>query len=149
MRVAPEDVRLVVWPLVQQPVGSLLALGATAAAGGLVGWSTGQAWSGAIAAAALAITLWRTWLPVTYELGPRGITQKLLGRRRRIDWLAIRSYEASERGVLLAPDPQMTALSPLRGLYLPWVGQREQVLAILQHYLPSSSPGSAPQPSGQ
>ena len=83
----------------------------------------------------LAITLWRTWLPVRYQIGGGGIVQVALGRRRRIPWTAILRYEVRPGGVLLLPDAIVTPLSPLRGLYLPWGGQREAVLASCEYYL--------------
>jgi hypothetical protein len=83
----------------------------------------------------LLATSWRLWLAVTYEVGVSGVTQCCLGRRRRIGWAAIRSYQVRGEGVLLVPDIQVTPLSPLRGLYLPWLDQREKVLANVEYYL--------------
>jgi hypothetical protein len=79
--------------------------------------------------------LWRTWLPVTFSIGLSGVTQTVLGRSRRISWSAIRSHEIQADGVLLSPDAELVPLSPLRGLYLPWLGQREKVLAHVEYYL--------------
>jgi hypothetical protein len=136
IRVAPEEVALVAWPLAQRPAGSLLVL---ALAGGVV-WLVNRAsgrWEvAALAAAALAITLWRTWLPVRFEMGSGGIAQVILGRfKRRIPWSAIQAYDVRTDGVLLVPDAVVTPLSPLRGLYLHWGGQREAVLANLEYYV--------------
>lgn len=86
-------------------------------------------------ALALALTLWRTWLPVQYELNISGITQSVLGLERRIAWTAIRTHQVRDDGVLLLPDESATALSPLRGLYLHWGGRRDEVLAQLNYYL--------------
>jgi hypothetical protein len=94
-----------------------------------------------LSAAGLLVTLWRTWLPVSYELGVSGITQRVLGRQRRIAWPAIRGYQVGANGVLLVPDAQITPLAPLRGLYLPWLDRRdrEKVLASLEYHLPGRS----------
>ena len=135
IRVAPEEITLVVWPLAQRPVESLFLLAIAVAASCFVGWWTRQPLVGGGLAAALAIVLWRTWLPVTFVLGLSGVTQMVLGRSRRISWSAIRSYEIEPGGVLLSPDAQLVPLSPLRGLYLPWLGQREKVLATIEYYL--------------
>jgi hypothetical protein len=135
IRIAPEEVTLVVWPLRQRPVESLLLVAVAAGTSCFVGWWTRQPLVGGALAAALAIVLWRTWLPVTYVLGLSGVTQTVLGRTRRIPWSAIRSFELQPDGVLLSPDRDLVPLSPLRGLYLPWLGEREKVLAHLEYYL--------------
>ena len=135
IRVAPEEVTLVVWPLGQRPVESVLLLAVAAGVSCFVGWWTRQPLVGGGVAAALAITLWRTWLPVTFVLGLSGVTQTVLGRSLRISWSAIRSHEIQTSGVLLSPDAQLMPLSPLRGLYLPWLDQREKVLAHVEYFL--------------
>lgn len=136
IRVAPEDVTLVDWPLRQRPASSLVALGLAGGGSWLVGWAT-QRWEyGALAAVVLAITLWRTWLPVRYILNSSGITQVLFGRwKRRVPWTAIGAYKIRTDGVLLVPDAVVTPLSPLRGLYLHWGHRREAVLASLEYYV--------------
>jgi hypothetical protein len=135
IRVAPEEVTLVVWPLRQRPVESVLLLAVAAGVSCFVGWWTRQPLVGGGVAAAMAIVLWRTWLPVTFEVGISGIKQTVLGRGRRISWSAIRSHEIQADGVLFSPDAQLIPLSPLRGLYLPWLGERDKVLAHIEYYL--------------
>jgi hypothetical protein len=137
IRVVPEEVTLVVWPLRQEPLSALVALAIAAAISWLVAWSSQRAWLGVLAAITLAITLWRTWLPVTYEIGVSGVTQTVLGRRRRISWPAIRAHDVRGNGVLLVPDSVVAPLSPLRGLYIPWLDQRDKVLACVEYYLHS------------
>jgi hypothetical protein len=136
IRVVPAEVTLAVWPLRQAPLGSLLVLAIGAAASWLAAWSLAQPWAGFVAAGALAMTTWRTWIPVTYEMGLAGVTQTALGRRRRISWPAIRGYRVYPRGVLLLADETIAPLSPLRGLYVPWLNKREAVLATLDYHLP-------------
>lgn len=135
IRVTPEEVTLVVWPLARRPLGSLFAIGLAALGSWLVARATGTWWTGAVVAVCLTITLWRTWLPVRYTLGSGGIVRSILGRRRRIPWSAIRLYEVRRTGVLLLPDVQVTPLSPLRGLFLPWCGQQALLLANLDYHL--------------
>jgi hypothetical protein len=136
IRVAPEEVSLTDWPLRQRPVSSLFALAIAGGTSWLVGWAANRWEVGAIAAAALGITLWRTWLPVRFEIGSGGIVQVIVGRfKRRIPWSAIQAYEVRQTGVLLLPDAVVTPLSPLRGLFLHWGDQREAVLASLDYYV--------------
>ena len=137
IRVTPEEVTLVVWPLAQRPLGSLFAIGLVALASWLVARGSGNWWAGAIVAVGLMVASWRLWLPVRYILASGGIVQSILGRRRRIPWSAIRLYEVHRTGVMLLPDVQVTPLSPLRGLFLPWCGQQALLLANLDYYLGS------------
>jgi hypothetical protein len=137
IRVAPEELVLVDWPLRQQPLGSAAALLLAISASSLAGWVTRSPLVGAAVAAVLLLTLWRKLLSVRYELGGGGIVQSVFGWRRRVPWTAILHYELDSRGVLLLPDAVATPLSPLRGLYLPWGDKRDEVLAHLDYYLQS------------
>jgi hypothetical protein len=136
IRVVPAEVTLAVWPLRQEPLGSLLVLAIGGAVSWLLAWSLAQPSVGLVAGGALLITTWRTWIPVTYEMGLSGVTQSVLGRRRRISWPAIRGYRIYSRGVLLLADESAPPLMPLRGLYIPWLGEHDKVLATLEYYLP-------------
>jgi hypothetical protein len=143
IRIAPEDVTLRDWPLVDRPVGSLAAIGLAAAVSVLAGWAANSPLAGGGVALVLAAILWKTWLPVRYELSGRGVTQSVLRWRRRIPWTAIRRHEIRTIGVLLVPDPVLTPLSPLRGLLVPWGRRKPEVLAHIDYYLQSwSSSGS-------
>ena len=143
IRIAPEPVSIIDWPLRQRPASSLAVLALAGGASWLVGWASTRWEAGAIAAAALAITLWRTWLPVRFELNGSGIAQVFAGRwKRRIPWSAIGAYDVRTDGVLLVPDPVVTPLSSLRGCYLHWGDQREAVLANLEYYVHGWRAGS-------
>jgi hypothetical protein len=135
IRVAPEEVTLSSWGL--RDLGwygwaNLLLAAVVACA---VGWLTGWPLAGWGVLALLLLSLWRFWLPIRFELGPHGITQTVLSRTTIIPWTAIRSYEVRRKGVLLFADAVLTPLSPLRALYLPWAGDREQVLGHIEYYL--------------
>jgi len=90
-----------------------------------------------VAVAALAISLWRFLLPAEIELSPDGVVFRGLGRTRRIDWRRIGRYEIQRRGVLILPETDSAPLDYLRGLYLPWRDHRDEVLALLDRYLPT------------
>jgi hypothetical protein len=51
-------------------------------------------------------------------------------------WSSVRHFHVRGDGVVLLFDPEVTALSPLRGVYLRWGTKREAVLANLEYYLP-------------
>ena len=87
--------------------------------------------------AAIAAAMWRMWIPIRYELGPKGITQRILGRQLRIPWSAIRRGEVRQHGVLIMSKADDSLRSKLNGTYVRWEGHREQVLAIVAYYLGS------------
>jgi len=133
-RAAPEQVTIDDWAIRDRPLSSSLALTLAVGAGWIAGWATEAPWAGVAVATVLVVVAWRTWLPVRYELGSSGVTQSVLGWRRRIPWAAIVQHEVRGSGVLLMPDAMKTPLSPLRGLFLHWHDQRDQVLAQLDYY---------------
>lgn len=137
IRVAPVEVTVRYWGLRDEPLGTwfrvLMGGVASAVAGhflGHEGWGWGTL-------ALILVTLWRNLIPLRFEIGPHGITQVGLGRKSRILWTSILNYQVLANGVLLLPDAAVTRLSPLRGLYLPWGTQKEQVLANVEYYLAS------------
>ena len=135
-RPIPDEVWLVDWPLREEPIGSSLVLALVAGAGWLAVWATGSAVTGGVMFALLALTLWRTWLPVRYQLGAGGVVQSVLGWERRIAWLEIGRYELQDDGVVFFRDAEAAALAALNGVYMRWGNQREKVLAVLEFYLP-------------
>jgi len=135
IRQAPEEVTIDDWPLRDRPMGASLAVTLAAGLAWLAVWATGNVVVGAAIGVALLLTLWRTWLPMRYQLGSGGIVQTVLGWRRRIPWMAIRRYEPRSDGVLLFSDAAVVGFAPLRGLYLHCGGKREAVIAQLQHHL--------------
>jgi len=133
--VAPVEVTIVDWPVRDQPVGASLALALAAGVVWLAVWATGNGVAGIVVGVLLAATLWRTWLPVRYVLGGGGVEQKVLVFSRRMAWSSIRHYEVRGDGVVLFFDAEVTAFSPLRGVYLRWGAERDAVLVNLEYYL--------------
>ncbi len=101
----------------------------------LIRWLSGQTYLALMAVIALAVALWRFFLPVEFELNERGIDQRVFGRRRHVPWQAVQRYEVCSSGVLLLPDEDRSPMAPFRGLYLPWSDRRSEVLALVGHYL--------------
>ena len=96
---------------------------------------SGNSSMGTVCFAALMFSCWRLWLPVTFDLGTKGITQSTLVFRWRIPWRCFARYETRQRGVWLLIDAEPAPLSTLRGIYLPWSDQEDQVLAVLDFFL--------------
>ncbi len=137
IRVAPEETTVRFWGLRDEPLGTWLRVIVGAIAAAVVGRFLENEWWGWGMFVLVLITLWRSLIPLRFEIGPHGVTQIVLGRRTRILWTSILNYQVYSRGVLLLPDAAVTPLSPLRGLFLPWVSQREAVLANIEYYLAS------------
>jgi hypothetical protein len=135
LRQAPEEVTIDDWPLRDRPLGASIALTLAAGLTWLAVWATGVTAVGAAIGVALSLTLWRSWLPVRYQVGSGGIVQTVLGWRRRIPWTAIRRYELRGDGVLLLADAFRAGMSPLRGLYMHCGNNREAVIAQLEYHL--------------
>jgi hypothetical protein len=139
---APPSTQLVNWPLRHDGVRAWLMAVLIIAAGVLAGMVSGNPVMGCVASAALAIAAWRLWLPVRFELSFKGVTQTVLGRRRRIPWSEFARYEERGKGIVLLPDAEPNPLAPLRGLYIRTGGQREEILEVLDYFL-NREPDSA------
>lgn len=131
----PPPVRWRSWPLVERPLVSL-ALGAALAALGVGVWhAAGQVRLALAALAAVLVSLWRFFLPTTFELDADGVHEWRFGRHRHTPWSWIRRYQVCSAGVLLLPHDTPCPLDALRGLYLPWAEHREAVVAHVHYYL--------------
>jgi len=131
----PPPVRWRCWPAREHVLSGLAALAGLAAVGLGVYQVTGRVHLALLAFAALAISLWRCFVPTTYELHADGIDRWVLGQHRRTPWSAIRRFEVCARGVLLLPYSDYCPMDALRGLYLPWGDRRDEVLAQLHYHL--------------
>jgi hypothetical protein len=114
-----------------------LVLAGLLAAGLAVRGVTGYTYLALLAVAALALSLWRFFLPVVFTISAEGVNESLLGRDRRIPWLAIRRYEVYPKGVLLLPHSDAARVDCFRGLFLPWGDHRQEIVALLNYYIPA------------
>ena len=123
------------WPLREDRLPSALVLLGVSAAAVLVGWSCGRASLGLLAAGAIAVSMWRFFLPVVFEADHRGLSQWLFGRRRHIPWAAVARHQICAAGVLLLWQVDDDHLAPLRGFYVPWADHREELLGLVDQHL--------------
>ena len=123
------------WPMNESLTRSGLVLAGLLAAGVVVRGVTGYTHLALLAVAALALSLWWFFLPLVFTLNADGVTESLLGRDRRLPWLAIRRYEVHSKGVLLLPYKDATWVDSFQGFFLPWGDHREEILALLNYYL--------------
>jgi hypothetical protein len=76
------------------------------------------------------------YLPAGYRLDDTGVgVDSLLGRRHKA-WTTLQAYfPDGERGVLVSSVTRFNLAARTRGLYLPYQGNQEQVLALVQKHL--------------
>jgi hypothetical protein len=130
------------WPLREGGAAAWTLLGfivAMALAAGLT--TRSMAWP-LVVCGILCLAAWRFFIPVVYEINGLGITEEVFGRRRRIAWRSVRTCEICRQGVFVSTTDGISA--SWSGLYIPWEGHREQVLALVAYYLRGAFPGSAP-----
>ena len=101
------------------------------AASGLVIWQVAQrpalAWLGSVA---LAASLWQFFVPVRYEVTVAGVVRTVLGRRRLHAWKTFASHRVCDGGVMFISRGSTCLMDVPLGLYLPWSGHRDAVLAF-------------------
>ena len=131
----PPPIRWRSWPVRDEPLHSAVIAGGLLIAVVTVYGVAGRAYLAVLALAALAIALRRFFVPVEYELSEDGVDRWLFGRQRRIRWQAVGRYEVCRQGVLLFPYKDLSVLAVFRGLYVPFLSHREEILAHVRHYL--------------
>lgn len=131
-RVAPPPLRWRSWPMEEGGPPAWLLTGTLLALTGLVAWVMASAVWALAACGLLALTAWRYFVPIYFEINAHGIFQELFGMRRRITWRAIGHVQLCRDGLLLAPGD--VCCPALRGLYLPWGRHRTEVQALVSYY---------------
>ncbi len=116
-------------------MAAVAVLGALVVAGFVVYGVTGRIHLALFASIVLTASMWRYFVPVTYELNTDGIHQWTPGRHRRIPWNEIRRYDADPAGVMLLPYPEACPIDAFRGLYLSWGDRGEEVMDQVRYYL--------------
>jgi len=102
----------------------------------LVAWRVSQsAPMGGVCLGVLFVASWRMWIPISFEFSSKGVSQSVFGWQRRVPWTQIARCEIRRQGVLLLADAELTPLSPLRGVFVRWNRQREEVLGAIDYFL--------------
>jgi hypothetical protein len=135
VRQPPGDLRLTNWPLVDDAVRAWPTIAGAFAISTFAGYCSHSIAMGLICFGVLNAAVWRLWIPVGFEFGPKGILQTVLWRRKLIPWPNIVRYEISQKGVLLLPHEDRTPLAPLRGLYIRWRDHRDQLVELVKYYV--------------
>jgi hypothetical protein len=122
------------WPAVDELRRTWPVAAGVLAAVAAVQLVTGRTALGLLAAGVLLLVTWRAWVPVRFEIGPGGITQHVARFRRRIPWAAIARYEIRPDGMLLLPDDRAAPIDRLRGLWLPWPDDEDDLIELVRRY---------------
>ena len=85
--------------------------------------------------AAMLLSTWRMWLPISWEFGPAGVTQRVLRHQRIIPWKRFSRYEVFDRGVLLLQHNDPGPLARLGAVFIDCGNQRDDVLSVLDYYI--------------
>ena len=125
------------WPLRDDWAFAGSSLLGTVLLGWLVARATESASAGFVCGLAMQLTLWRLWLPVTFEFGPRGIVQSVLGRARLVTWNRISAVRLRPAGILITFDQRELPLAVFSSLYVRWRDQQTAVLAVVRQYVPT------------
>ena len=125
------------WPLREERLASAIVLGVMVLVSVGIGYLGGTFWWGVVAAAALAVSLWRMWLPVEFQLSELGVSQSTVRRSWRRPWDTFAGYEVRNEGILLLPLEDNSLLGRLKGLYISFGNQRDEILEVVSEYLPA------------
>ncbi|MHB8899598.1 MAG: hypothetical protein ACYC6Y_12700 [Thermoguttaceae bacterium] len=134
----PPLVRWRRWPLRDNLAVGVMGVVGLLSAGYVVYRQTGRFHLAAAAVGVLAVSAWRFFLPVTFELNAEGVHQWVWGRHRRIPWGEIHGHRIFPAGVLLLPYEEGAPMDVIHGLFLPWGRRRDEILAQLRYYLDPS-----------
>ncbi len=122
------------WPLREDRAHAAMVLLGVLLVGVLVSLLSGRVFLGGLAAGVVALSMWRFFLPVVFEIDHRGLNQWLLGRRRHIPWTAVKRHQVCTAGVLLLSQKDEDRMCPLRGLYVPWSEHRQELLDFIEYH---------------
>lgn len=107
------------WLLTDEKRVSVVLLLAVIVVCALVWRLTEQPLYALLSAVLLIFPIWRTLVPVHFEINSDGIARWNFGRRRLVPWEEIKSYEILPDGVLLLPNRDPYPLEPFHGLFVP------------------------------
>ena len=86
----------------------------------------------AIAAAFLAGSLARYFVPTDYALDADGASVRFLGHLRRVAWGDVRRFFVAPEGVQLSPFGKPSRLESFRGTLLRFAGNRDEVVRFVE-----------------
>ncbi|MBM4036674.1 MAG: hypothetical protein FJ291_33485 [Planctomycetes bacterium] len=119
-------------PVVDDYPRSLLLVAAVIAVCVGVWISFDSAGYAALAAAVLAGSLARYFVPTHYELDSDGVSVRFLGHLRRVGWGDVRRFFVAPEGVQLSPFEKPSRLEAFRGTFLRFAGNGDEVVRLVE-----------------
>ena len=138
----PANVEVVNWPVKDEPSSAWAVLAVCLLISLGVGWLGQSPIMTLVALGSFGVALWRVWIPVRFELSPKGVVETVFRRKRRVPWSSIKRCQIRRAGVLLLPTKDSSPISLLSGIYLSWGDQKEALLSCINHYLGSRAESS-------
>jgi hypothetical protein len=119
------------WQLAEKPYRcGLLALLAVAAAL-VIMWLDGRWWVGPLTISVIFLTTWHVWLPISWEIGPRGIAQHVGPFWRSLAWHQVASVSLEDGQLVVRPDAPSYWIASLRTLRIPYPDDQEERLRMM------------------
>lgn len=135
-RSAPSELTWVVWPAREHLLRGLAVLAFIAVVSVAVYFAMESRVYAGLAFFTLLVAVMPFYLPTSYRVDETGLeVDSLLGRRFK-PWGALKVFfPDGERGVLVSPVAHFGLAARTRGFYLPFQGNREQVMALVEKHL--------------
>jgi hypothetical protein len=139
-RVGAPELAWVVWPAREHLLRGLGVLAFIAVISVCVYFAMESRVYAGLAFFTLIVAVLPFYLPASYRVDETGVeVDSLLGRRHK-PWGALKVYfRDGQRGVLVSPVSRYGLAARTRGFYLPFQGNMEQVLALVQKHLKAGS----------
>ena len=130
----PEDLQLVSWPPRDDGVAGWIFLSLALLLPIVIGFATGNVLFLLVGLLLVTLAMWRMWIPITYQLGPRGVVETVLGRSRRIPWTAVKQWEVRRNGLLLLLSDDPAPLVRLWGVLIRFGGASDKLIRLVTYY---------------
>lgn len=134
----PRALTIESWPMRDEPLASSLLLGFAIAVGIAASWIAQNGLTGVACATALLLALRHLWMPAEFQINELGVRRTVLGRSRRTPWREIGGYQIGSTAIAIWPDQEPSLQNVLRGVYIPYGRQRDQLIAIVELYMSRS-----------
>ena len=107
------------WMLFERKGTMLFLLLGAATISFTFGHATHSPFFGTAAFGLFLFSIWRSFIPVYFEINANGIVRRTFGKKKFVAWEKIRSYQTQSNGILLFTHSDRYPLEPFQGLFLP------------------------------
>jgi len=128
--------RWVYQPLRDKRMAILVISGIVVMVIAVVAVVTSKAYLAVLAGAATAVVVWRSYLPVNYELSHKGLRQTVLRWNRTIRWNMVAAIRMRDDGFLIEGRANLSRWDWRRDLFAPWGEHKAEVRECLTKLVP-------------